>query len=85
MSIIRPLLFCMRLCACSSVYTAEEMNDHVISSLLTVQLTTLERTMPRGRRRRKNMASCLDDQGQVKAHGSTWTEYDCRHCQCKVR
>lgn len=31
------------------------------------------------------MASCLDDQGQVKAHGSTWTEYDCRHCQCKVQ
>jgi len=56
----------------------------VMFHLLTVQLTEIEKTMPRGRRRTKKPASCLDNHGQVQPHGSSWTEYDCRHCQCKV-
>jgi len=53
---------------------------------MIIQLTKLEKTMPRGRRRyrARKLASCLDDQGRVKPHGSSWTEFDCRHCQCKV-
>jgi peroxidase len=67
----------------------EEMMNKLLETVdkLNRKIRKLEKSMPHHDTKNPvdhlKQTNCLDDKGQVKIHGSKWTERDCRTCQCK--